>query len=151
MAADPAFKQIFPDRVLRRPGILEATRLCGLTDAEIAALLDISPPAVAQWVSGKRPIPGDKHWALISFVRALVGEALWDGDDDGDIVTGMPETAYSLRAKLLRDSILACANIALEECSERHPLPYCSSSDDVDWAALAMLQKLVDWVEKGKR
>jgi DNA-binding transcriptional regulator YiaG len=56
-----------------RPAILEATRAVGLTDSELARLLNLSPVTVHDWTTGKRRFPPAKHHALVHFIAALAG------------------------------------------------------------------------------
>jgi hypothetical protein len=62
--------QIVAERVLKRPAILECTRLVGFTDAEIARIFGIGPMVVSEWIGGKRAIPRVRHQALALFVYA---------------------------------------------------------------------------------
>ena len=105
--AEPALKTIFPDRVLRRPAALEATRICGFTDSEIARLSGVSAMTVSEWVSGKRPIPRFRHQALV-LVRVLdADESHWSP------VELAPQTAHALRARLLKQAIMPLLELAI--------------------------------------
>jgi hypothetical protein len=93
------------DRVLSRPSILEATRIIGLTDAEVARLLGCTPMQVNDWVKGRRPIPAVKHHALAIFVGAM----------SGIFHDPAPDTYHSRRARLLQSAVLGWLTLAVEE------------------------------------
>jgi DNA-binding transcriptional regulator YdaS (Cro superfamily) len=109
--ATSSLKSIFPDRVLRRPAALEATRICGFTDSEVARLMGIVPMVVSMWVSGKRPIPKVRHQALVLFVYSLTNVAF------GEVAFASP-TAHALRTRLLRQAITPLLELAIAECGE---------------------------------
>jgi transcriptional regulator with XRE-family HTH domain len=111
--ADAALTTIFPDRVLRRPAALEATRICGFTDSEIARLGSVSAMTVSEWVSGKRPIPRFRHQALCLFVYSLTNVYFSAAE-----LEFAPRTAHALRARLLRQAIDPLLDLAVKECQE---------------------------------
>ena len=159
--AKAALTTIFPDRVLRRPAALEATRICGFTDSEIARLGGVSAMTVSEWVSGKRPIPRARHQALCLFLSSLTNSG-WILEEHA------PRTAHALRARLLREAIHPLLDLAIAECGEE-PIEETAETlealldlghridDDmpkawytVEAATLAnqMIERLRSWVEK---
>jgi hypothetical protein len=165
--AKAALTTIFPDRVLRRPAALEATRICGFTDSEIAKLGGVSAMTVSEWVSGKRPIPKHRHQALVLFVYALA--RIYHGGmlDQGTA----PQTAHALRADLLYQALDPLLDLAIKECGEpteeteeeiealieAHPelgpggldeLPLAWYTVEAETLANEMLARLRSWVEK---
>jgi hypothetical protein len=47
------------------PPLFSALRLLGLQDAELARLIEVSPPTVLKWTAGLKPIPKPHQVALI--------------------------------------------------------------------------------------
>jgi hypothetical protein len=121
--------QIVAERVLKRPAILECTRLVGFTDAEIARIFGIGPMVVSEWIGGKRAIPRVRHQALALFVYALA--RFYHGD-----LRDAPRTAHALRARLLFKAINPLLEIAIAECGEVHPYEPPEDPND-DWEELA--------------
>jgi DNA-binding transcriptional regulator YdaS (Cro superfamily) len=118
----------FTNRVLSKPAILEATRIVGLTDSDVARLLDVAPPSVTDWVKGRRKIPPARHIALRMLVTTLAEQ-----------VDHAPDGPRARRARLLRNSARAWAALADDEI----PLP----SDDVRQAAEALYRQMITRLE----
>jgi DNA-binding transcriptional regulator YdaS (Cro superfamily) len=116
-----------------RPAILEATRAVGLTDSELARLLNLSPVTVHDWTTGKRRIPPAKHHALVHFIAALAG--ILKGDLDP------PNTMHARRAELLREVLLKWMAMSIEEGAMAE-----DTSDEARELAERMLSKLAETV-----
>jgi transcriptional regulator with XRE-family HTH domain len=98
-----------PERLapFSRPAILEATRAVGLSDSDLARLLNCTPMAVNDWVKGRRRIPPAKHLAMVHFIAALAG--ILEG------VLDPPNTVHARRAELLREVILKWLAMAVDD------------------------------------
>jgi hypothetical protein len=136
---EPALK-IVAERVLKRPAIMECTRLCGFADAEIARIQGIVPMTVSEWVTGKAAIPMVRHRALWLFVNAML-RILIGG------VKVPPQTAHSLRARLLHQAIRPLLKLALEECSCGDPY-WLADPAEAKIMANQMIERLKAMVAK---
>jgi DNA-binding transcriptional regulator YdaS (Cro superfamily) len=116
-----------------RPAILEATRAIGLSDSELARLLEVTPGAVNDWVKGRRRIPPTKHLALMHFIAAMVG--IFEGDLDP------PNTVHARRAALLNDVIRNWMAMAIDEGAVA-----ADTGDEARELAERMLAQLADTV-----
>ena len=121
------------DRVLSRPPILEATRVIGLTDAEVARLLGCSPMQVNDWVKRRRPIPLVKHHALLLFMITLTGIIGFVDEDP-------PEGPYARRARLLHDAIIGWSALAADEFPNDLPEHVNVAGEDLCRQMLAKLE-----------
>jgi DNA-binding transcriptional regulator YdaS (Cro superfamily) len=99
-----ALQEIIAERVLSRPPILEATRACGFTDADVARLLGCTPMQVNDWAKGRRPIPAVKHCALALTMMTLCGA-----------IGKAPAGPHAKRAQLLEEAVRHWTSLAFEE------------------------------------
>jgi hypothetical protein len=125
-----ALHEIITERMLARPTILEATRVCGLTDSEVARLLGITPMQVNDWAKGRRRIPPVKHYALCLVMITLCG------------IMGKapPASLYTKRATMLESFVRDLVTLALDDVAPKK-LPEHITNAGMELAQEA-LQKL---------
>jgi hypothetical protein len=107
---EAALARALADRAFARPPILNATRLVGFSDAELARLLGCSPMQVNDWVKGRRPIPPVKHMALIALMHSLSG-----------VVTKAPDNLPVPLAQKLNEVVFELTKLALQEVNSGPP------------------------------
>jgi hypothetical protein len=128
-----AAAQTLVDRVLSRPPILEATRIIGLPDAEVARLLGCTPMQVNDWAKRRRPIPLVKHRALLQFAIVLTGIIGFVDEDP-------PEGPYARRAQLLHDAVESSTALAADELPDDLPDHVHAAGEDLCRQMLAKLE-----------
>jgi hypothetical protein len=117
-----------------RPAILQATKLVGLNDSEVARSLNVSAMTVSRWARAKDPMPPARHAALFMVMLHLLGQEFRIGDNP-------PAGIFAKRAQLLREVVWRLLIFEIEEL-ERNPL----TSEQID-AADEMAEQMVKKIE----
>lgn len=99
-----ALSRAIQQRAFSRPPILDATRMIGFCDSDVARLLGCHPVQVSDWVHGKRRIPPVKHYALALLLFSLIG-----------MLGHAPAGPHEARAKLLENTVKNLVRLALDE------------------------------------
>jgi hypothetical protein len=92
------------------PAVVAGWRRLGLTDADVARVLEVSPQAVDTWISGKKPFPAVRHCALIHMVALLAYQGLLNGQ--------AREIQWFRREKLACEDALRAVELAFVELAE---------------------------------